>query len=61
MKLPDGIFDSLPRLRNKIKVNLRKIIKTFDPYSGVAKTLAEIIDDKKWRSAWLIINPDKHS
>ena len=35
--------------------------KHFVPNSGVATSLAEIVDDKKWRSAWVVINPDKHS
>ena len=52
MKFPESVFDSLPRFHNKIKVSVRKIMKTFGPKSGVATSLAEIVDDKKWRSAW---------
>ena len=29
LKLPEGVFDSLPRIHNKIKVIVRKIMKTF--------------------------------
>ena len=36
-------------------------MKTFGPNSGVATSLAEIVDDKKRRSAWVVINPGKHS
>ena len=36
-------------------------MKTFGPNSGVATSLAEIVNDKKWRSAWIVINPGKHS
>ena len=36
-------------------------MKTFGPNSKVAISLAEIVCDKKWRSAWVFINPGKHS
>ena len=47
MKFPDSVFDSLPRFNDKIKVSVREIMKTFGPNSGVATSLAEIIDDRK--------------
>ena len=56
MKFPDSVFGSLPRFHVKIKVSIRKIMKTFGPNSGVATSLAEILDDNKWRSAWVVIN-----
>ena len=55
MKFPDSVFDSLPRFHDKTKM------KTFSPKSGVATSLAEIINDKKRGSVWVVINPDKHS
>ena len=42
-------------------MSVRKILKTFDPNSGVATSLAEIVNNKKWRSAWIVINHDKYS
>ena len=36
-------------------------MKTFGSNSGVATSLAEIVDDKKWKFAWVVINPGKHS
>ena len=36
-------------------------MKTFDPKSRVTTSLVEIVDDKKWKSAWVVINPGKHS
>ena len=36
-------------------------MKTFGPNNGVATSLAEIVDDKKWRSAWFAINSGKNS
>ena len=61
MKFPENAFESLRHFHNNIKVSVRKTLKTFGPYSGEARNLAQIFDDKKWKSAWLIINPDKHS
>ena len=60
MKFPDSAFDSLPRFHDKIKVSVRKITKTFGPYNGVATSVAEIVDDKKWTYVWLVINPGKN-
>ena len=61
MKFPERVFHSLPQFQDKVKVGIWKIMKTFVSYSGVATSLAEIVDDKKLKSAWLVINPGKHS
>ena len=61
IKFPDSVFESLPRFHDKIKVSVREIMKTFGPNSGVSTSLAEIVDDKKLKSAWVVINPGKHS
>ena len=61
MKFSDTVFDSLPCFHDKITVSIRKLMKTFGPNYGVATSLAEIVDDKKWRPKWVIINPGKHS
>ena len=60
MKFPESVFDSLPRFHDKIKVSIQKIMKIFGPYGGIARSLAEIVD-KKSRSGWLVINPEKYS
>ena len=51
MKFLDSVFDSLLRFHDKIKVSGRKIMKTLDPNTGLATSLGEIVDDKKWRFA----------
>ena len=61
MKFPERVFHSLPQFQDKVKVGIWKIMKIFVSYSGVATSLAEIVDDKKLKSAWLVINPGKHS
>ena len=60
MKFPESVFYSLPRIHYKIKVSVRKAMKTFGPNSTVAADLAELIDDKKWRSTWVVITSGKH-
>ena len=47
LKPKKDVFDSLPRFHDKIKLRVRKIMKTFGLNSGVATSLAEIVDDKK--------------
>ena len=61
MKFPDSVFDSLPRFHDKINVSVQKIMKTFVPNSGVPTSFAEIVDGKKCGSAWVVVNPGKHS
>ena len=61
MKFPESVFESLPRFNNKVKVSIQKIMKIFDPYSEVATSLADIVDENKWRFRSLVINPEKHS
>lgn len=61
MKFLDSVFDSFRRFYDKIKVSLWKVMKKFDPETGVPTSLTEIFDDKKWRSTWVAINPGKHS
>ena len=61
MKFPDSVFDRSPHFHDKIKVSVRKIMKTLGSNSGVAKSLADIADDTKWRCAWVGNNPGKQS
>ena len=61
INFPDVVLESLPRWNDMTKVSVRKILKMFGPFSGVAMSLASIVNDKKWKSAWLIIRPEKHS
>ena len=61
IKCPESVFDSLPHFHDKIKVSFRKIMKIFGPNREVATSLAEIVDDRKWRSVWVVTNLAKHS
>ena len=53
MKFLDSVFDSFHRFYDKVKVSLWKVMKKFDPETGVATSLTEIFDDKKWRFTWV--------
>ena len=61
IKFQDRVLDTLPRWNGMIKVSVRKVVKIFGSLSGVAVSLADMIKDKKWKSAWLTIRPEKHS
>ena len=41
-------------------VSIKKIMETFGSHNGVATSLDEIVDDKKLRFTWFVINPGKH-
>ena len=56
MKFPESVFDSLT-FQDNVKVSIQKNHEN----NGVATSLAEIVDDKKRRSTWLVMNPDKYS
>ena len=45
----------------KIIVSTRKLRSTFGKPSGLASQLSNCIDDKKYRSSWLVLTPGKHS
>ena len=59
IKFPESIFDTLTRFHNKVEVSVWKIMKTFGLSSGIGTNLFEVADGKKWRSAWVVINPGK--
>ena len=42
-------------------VSIKKIMETFASHNGIATSLDEIVDDKKLRFTWFVINPGKHS
>ena len=45
----------------KIKVSVRKMSILYGKTSGLALKISAIINDKKWKSAWLVLMPDKES
>ena len=44
----------------KIKVSVRKLLKSFGQGSGLIMRVAELIGNKNWKSAWLILLPDRN-
>ena len=45
----------------KILVSTRKLTSTFAKLSGLVSQLSNCIGDKKWKSSWLILAPEKYS
>ena len=44
----------------KIKVSVRKLLKSFGQGSGLIMRVAELIGNKNWKSAWLILLLDRN-
>ena len=45
----------------KIMASTRKLTSTFGLSSGLANQLSSCICDRKWKSSWLVLTPEKHS
>jgi hypothetical protein len=45
----------------KFKVSVRKLMKLFGQGSGLLMRVAELISEKSWKSAWLVLIPDRNS
>ena len=60
VQFPDDVKKKLSTMYGKIKVSMRMIVKTFGQSSGLALSLKEeVIRNRKWRSAWLILRAYK--
>ena len=47
-------------LNGKIEVSVRKLLKFFDQKKGLLMRLVEVIGNKNWKSAWLILLSDRN-
>ena len=56
---PDGNIKK--SLNGKVKVIVRKLLKSFVQRSELIMRVAEMIVNKNWKSAWLILLPDRNS
>ena len=45
----------------KIKVSARKLLKSFGQRRGLIMRVVMLIGNKNWKSAWLILLPDRNS
>ena len=51
-----------PKLANgDVYVNLRKLIIEYGQGSGLIMRIAEIVRDKNWKSAWLVLTPQPNA
>ena len=57
----DNVLERLPRRGNKIKVSVNKLSRHFRPNSGAIDDVSKAIENKNWRSAWLLIEKQKYS
>ena len=51
---PDNVFKNMPLHNGKIKISVQKLRKCFGN-SGLLLRLSEIIDNGKWKSAWVLL------
>ena len=61
IKFPDHELRILSLFNSKIKVSMQKVLNICCHFSGVALRLADIINNNKWRSAWLVLFPEAYS
>ena len=61
IRFTDDEAKKLDSYNGKIKVSIRKIIKVFGVACSAILKLPEIIGDKKWKSAWLVLEQGKYS
>ena len=54
-------YQRLSQYNGKIKVSVRKITNLFGKNSGVCRRILEVVNNKKWKSSWLILESDGHS
>ena len=52
---PDDIFKNKPLHNGKIKISVQNLRKCFGENSGLLLSLSEIIDNGKWKSAWVLL------
>ena len=61
LQFSDEDLDKVDKYNGKIKVGVRKIVKLFGEFCGASLSISEVIKDKKWKSTWLFLEPEKHS
>ena len=52
---PDDVFKNMPLHNGKIKISVQKLRKCFGENCGLLLRLSEIIDNGKWKSAWVLL------
>lgn len=57
----DNVLERLPRRGDKFKVSVNKLSRHFGIGSSAIDEVRKAIGNKNWRSAWLVIERQKHS
>ena len=51
----------MSQYNGKIKVSTRKIANLFGEHSDVSIRILEVVNNRKWKSSWLLLESEKHS
>ena len=54
-------YKKLSKYNGKIKVCARKIVNHFGEHCGASLLISEVVNNRKWKSSWLLLEPEKHS
>ena len=61
LNFSDSDSKKLDKYNGKIKVSVRKIVKVFGEFCGASLYISNVINEKNWKSAWLLLEAEKHS
>ena len=61
IKFKEKDYEGLSKYNGKIKISVRKIVKLFGQLSGVSLRISEIVNNRKWKSSWLVLEREELS
>ena len=61
IQLSEKEYQKLSQYNGKIKVSARKIANLFGDHSAVSIRILEVVNNRKWKSSWLLLESEKHS
>ena len=61
LKFSESDYKKLDKYNSKIKVSVRRIVIVFGEFSDASQYISNAINDKNWKSAWLLLKAEKHS
>ena len=53
-------YKKLSKYNGKNKVCARKIVNLFGEHCGASLLISEVVNKRKWKSSWLLLEPEKH-
>ena len=61
IQFSEKVYQKLSQYNGKIKVGARKIENLFEEHSGISIRILEAVNNRKWKSSWLLLESEKHS